>query len=128
LERACIMVSVKHLTFTLFFVCGVSNAVETWECQEGNFRNWSNILVIASINEMRNGGEIKVAGTTYQTVFYNAGFERRWDFGLTPNNLNYSFLISPDGLGRYYDFSTSNDGKAKASMFFNCRERLTDRK
>lgn len=105
-----------------------SEAIETWECKPTSYGDWSNIIVTASINEIRNGGEIKVAGTSYQAVFYNAGFDRRWDFGLTSkNNSSYSLVINPAGLGLYYDFSNSKDGKASPKMFIYCHQRQINR-
>lgn len=50
-------------------------------------------------------------GTTGELAdFSRQGLDLRWDWG---DNLQYSFIIQPDGTGLYYDFSTSTDGKAK---------------
>ena len=60
-------------------------------------------------------------GTTYGFVLYDGGDEgeithysrqgldRRWDWG---ENGQYSFVITPDGNGRYYDFTNVPAGES----------------
>jgi len=53
-----------------------------------------------------------------------AGFDRRWDFPLHVKDsaYKYAFIIEPDGTGMYYDFTTSEDGKASVSAIYKCFE------
>ena len=62
-------------------------------------------------------GVVLVAGTTHFSTFKIAGLNRRWDWDLGA----YAFIVEPDGTGLYIDFSTSSDGKAKASDVFKCK-------
>lgn len=48
-----------------------------------------------------------------KTYFCRQGLDLRWDWSWDGNGYRYSFVIQPDGTGLYYDFSFSNDGKAK---------------
>ena len=47
----------------------------------------------------------------------DAGLDLRWDWGSYyrdgSSRYRYSFVIEPDGIGLYYDFSTSTDGVSK---------------
>ena len=63
-------------------------------------------------------GQISVAGVTHFAFFYIEGLNRRWDFG---KEMNYSFIIEPDGWGVYYDFRLAeDDGRTKARQVFKC--------
>lgn len=63
-------------------------------------------------------GEVSVAGITYTAVFRVVGFDRRWDFG---EGMDYSFVISPDGYGAYFDFSNVDDGgETQPSYVYGC--------
>lgn len=70
-------------------------------------------------------------------VVRSVGLNLQWDFSDldiepaytgTPRDLlrdvmaqhRYTFVLEPDGTGLYYDFSTSDDGTAKASQIFQC--------
>ena len=107
-------------------VCGLANAkaIETWECKD-TIGSWQNVLVVASVDEGRESGKIKVAGVTHYTRFKIKGFTRRWDFDLSDDQTyNYTFTIEPNGLGRYFDFGSVKAGeKTGPSMVMECRER-----
>jgi hypothetical protein len=46
----------------------------------------------------------------------------RWDWG--PNKTDYSFVIKPDGVGLYYDFSYVQKGESiKARDVYKCYKR-----
>lgn len=48
--------------------------------------------------------------------------DRRWDWGCAEKTgCRYAFGIRPDGTGKFYDFSVSDDGRAKPSQIFECR-------
>ena len=71
-------------------------------------------------------------GTQYGFVLYDGGYigdlayfsrdglNYRWDWG---DNMQYSFVIKPDGTGLYYDFSTSTDGTAKPRDVYKAYKR-----
>lgn len=88
-----------------------SMTTEKWQC----FNRWDNsretvlveLTLVTGDGEDRGFGEVSVAGVTYRALFRLAGFNRRWGFG---EELNYAFIIRPDGDGQYYDFSTVEDG------------------
>ena len=52
------------------------------------------------------------------TSFSREGLDLRWDWGENERDgktySRYSFVITPNGYGLYYDFKTSTDGTAKA--------------
>ena len=63
-------------------------------------------------------GEVFVAGILYRADFQMEGFDRRWYFGA---DREYSFVISPEGAGRYYDFSGVEQGeKIPPSQTYAC--------
>ncbi len=75
----------------------------TWECEDSIYGG-------KTLIEFEY---FSLDGTTYGFVLYDGGDEgelthysrqgldRRWDWG---ENGQYSFVITPDGNGRYYDF------------------------
>ena len=71
-------------------------------------------------------GRVSVAGTSYVSGFELDGLNLRWNFGpdnefvQDDGNYAYSFVIWPDGTGRYYDFSRSTDGAANPSQTYKC--------
>ena len=77
-----------------------------------------------------NEGTIALAGSPSQkTQFQIKGLYRRWDWGsyddADESSLKYTLVISPNGTGRYYDFSLAekrSDGKrtTKSSDLFKC--------
>jgi hypothetical protein len=106
-------------------VSSYAAVLEEWECKD--FISPANVLVTARINDGRTTGAISVAGVTHQTDFLVAGFDRRWDFGKRRDGYyTYSFIISPDGTGKYYDFSGSET--AKPSMLMTCQQRAVSTK
>ena len=113
------------------FVCAIAclvlsavahgKPIEIWQCQQNSYDNWSNILVVATVEEGRNSGEITVAGVTHTASFEVEGFDRRWDFGTKDNPVRFAFVIKPNGDAHYFDF---RDGTtAKSSNFMFCRQR-----
>ena len=67
-------------------------------------------------------GEVSVAGTSHVAHFQVAGLNRRWDWGCDEKTgCRYAFSISPDDTGTFYDFSVSDDGRAKPSQVFECQ-------
>lgn len=107
---------------------GRSATTEEWRCFSMSDFFRENVLVRLT-REIRSGvdqgfGEVSVAGVTHDARFEVAGFNRRWDFG---SDMQYAFVIQPDGSGAYYDFSTVEDGgRTGPSQRFHC-EPLQDR-
>jgi hypothetical protein len=108
----------------LALVVGVTaqaSPVEVWECQQVSYGNWSDILVIASVEEGREIGTVEVAGVVHQAQFRINGFDRRWDFGSKEDPYLYAFVVRPGGDAAYYDFR--GEKNAKPSNFMHCRQR-----
>ena len=63
-------------------------------------------------------GMVKVSGTEQVALFKVTGFDRRWDFG---DGFEYAFIISPDGTGSYYDFSTGAE-TVSPSQIYSCNQ------
>jgi hypothetical protein len=111
------------LTFTLMSMKATAAPIEIWECKEA-YGSWDKILVLATIEDGRQYGEVLVAGVTHKSQFQIQGFDRRWDFGLAKDgNLKYAFVIAPNGSASYYDFNLSKE--TKPSMLMHCREALS---
>ena len=96
-----------------------ASPVETWECRD-NYRGTGAILVTATVEPGRKRGSIAVAGVKHATVFQVAGFDRRWDFGLSNNHSQYAFIIEPNGNAQYFDFGKKRE--ASPSKLMQCIE------
>ena len=97
-----------------------ANTVEVWECRDLNDRSGP-VLVTATVDSGREKGSIAVAGVKHETQFRVAGFNRRWNFGKSPNGMfQYSFVIEPNGIGNYVEFN--NESKATPRNFMRCRQ------
>ena len=101
---------------------------EIWRCFALSDRNKGTPLF--SLFRSTSGNEavdligmVFVAGTAHAAQFGIAGLDRRWDFDYNEGRgaFRYAFIIEPDGTGAYYDFSTSDDGTAKAKQIFRCQ-------
>lgn len=107
---------------------GPSATTEEWRCFSPFDLREKKVLVWLT-REIRSGvdlgfGEVSVAGVTHDARFEVAGIDRRWDFG---GDMQYAFIIHPNGSGAYYDFSTVKDGgRTGPSQQFRC-EPLQDR-
>jgi len=96
----------------------VLSIVDQWNCNQIIDHNKDN-LVKAYIYRGKKNGSIVIDDANYTTPFSIKGFDKRWDFDLNENSsYNYSFVISLDGIGSYYDFSM--DLKTKPKMIMNC--------
>ena len=92
---------------------------ETWHC----FKLFDRHKAMPLFTLIRMGivGEVAVAGTAHMEQFQVDGLDRRWDWNCDEKMCRYSFSISPDGTGRFYDFSVSDDGRAKPRQVFECQ-------
>ena len=87
---------------------------ETWRCF-ALFDYQKKTLVLLT-RQMVVGGKlvsatVEVAGTKYKAVFRLNGFNRRWSF----MGDKYSFIITPQGDGSYYDFTRTKEGESVSS-------------
>jgi hypothetical protein len=56
------------------------------------------------------------------TSYRRDGLNHRWDWG--PNKNDYAFVIKPDGVGLYYDFTVVPKGEpTKARDVYRCKKR-----
>ena len=108
--------------FLLALALPVQAATEKWICQGSPYADWKDILVIATSNGDNYSGTLRVAAITYNTQYQVQGFDRRWDFGSVKENssYSYSFVISPDGDARYYDFTSG--ASVKPSQLMWCKQ------
>ena len=109
------------LFFLVYGVVAHANPIELWECQQKSYGDWSNILVVVSVEEGRQAGAVAVAGITHRAQFRVDGFDRRWDFGSKEDPYRYAFVVRPNGDAQYFDFGTAKS--AKPSNFMHCRQR-----
>ena len=102
----------------------VTSEGERWGCFA--LSDYNKKTTLFALTRMRVGGqefgEVSVADTIHPASFKIAGLNRRWDFDYDQSRkiYIYAFLITPDGTGLYYDFSTSPDGQASSRDSFKC--------
>ena len=101
--------------------------VETWRCF--SLLDYERSKPALTLGRLMGGGddhgvgEVLVSGTAHLADFRVAGIDLRWNFG-DQNDRDaypYAFVIRPDGSGTYYDFSVSDDGRARPSQVFECQ-------
>lgn len=101
----------RLLIATLVLASGAASA-EVFTCQSGT--EWDEgreVVLLAVVNEDGRSGTVKVAGVSHRARVTREGIDRRWDFDLGSNSVyRYAFVISPDGIGRYYDFAGKGPG------------------
>ena len=111
-------------SFEALLASGQQLQTETWRCFELFDRKQGRALL--SLIRMRIEGEdilgeVSVAGISHMAQFQVAGLDRRWDWNCDEETCRHAFGISPDGTGRFYDFSVSDDGRAKPRQVFECQ-------
>ena len=112
------------IMFTALAAFGVQaeegDIFERWRCFDHPYGD--TVLVeltqLTSAGKAQGMGQVSVAGVSYRARFWINGLNRRWDFG---KEMNYSFIVKPDGSGSYYDFSWVKDGETTGpSQLFKC--------
>ncbi|MDE0718909.1 MAG: hypothetical protein OXH64_13330 [Rhodospirillaceae bacterium] len=98
---------------------------ESWHCYDYvYYRNGKVLIRLARIQEFgldTGTGKVLVAGETYYTHFRLQGIDRRWNFG---TDYKYSFIIEPDGTGKYFDFSGLKFGeKTRPRQLYKCEKK-----
>lgn len=83
----------------------------TWECEDYGFGGKTLIeFGYFSLGETTYGFVLYDGGDEGEITHYSRqGLDRRWDWG---ENGQYSFVITPDGNGRYYDFTNVPAGES----------------
>lgn len=76
-------------------------------------------------NQIGTEGYIHTNGMQTRARHRPDGLNRRWDYDFNEGRPDQSFVISPDGLGRIYDFSISEENTkgvrtAESSMTLKC--------
>ena len=117
----------KLTVITIVIATGIAFTAACMWKPEGAGRYWACyqpvITIWAASHPRVDGGVVYdgsiISGEIRKTGAYRqVGLLHRWDFELVGKNYNAAFIISPDGLGRYYDFS-SND-KDKPQFITHC--------
>ena len=115
----------RTLAFMLLVTSDKQLQIETWRCFA--LSDYDKATALFTLIRVRSGGEdvigeVSVAGVSHMAQFQVAGLDRRWDWGCEERTgCRYAFSIIPDDTGAYYDFSVSDDGRAKPSQFFECQ-------
>lgn len=91
---------------------------ETFECRDPAEDKNSPVLVVATVNDDRETGTIKVAGVKYETDYWVNGFDRVWAWDYEDEEPQFWLIIEPDGTGLYYEHML-----IFADQRFKCRER-----
>jgi hypothetical protein len=112
------------------------NISENWDCKDPNDR-WNTVIVSARADKSTGKGKIEVAGTSHNTTFEVAGFDRLWQFGElsadekqkhgTKLQYKYAFRIKPNGTAHYFNLfsnlfgndnlpASNKDGSIESTM------------
>ena len=109
---------------------GAASGLERWNCGDyfdgcGGFLGAECHVTLTA--DLRNGtGTVSFDNVVEPTMFQIEGIERRWNWCLGDDGgFDCSFLISPNGRARYYNFAVSEpdpDGmsRAKPTDLFKC--------
>ena len=98
------------------------NGFTAWFCTD--YEGGKTLVEVGyfSLNGIQYGFILHDGGYTGEiTSFGRYGLYYRWDWG---EDLQYSFIIKTDGIGLYYDFTSSKDGTAKAREVYKAYKRL----
>lgn len=102
----------------------VAGGFTSWYCKD--FINEDKVVIEVGFYEDSPfdwlGFVLYDGGFTGESALYQRkGLQHRWDWG--PNG-NYAFIIKPDGIGLYYDFSLVSSGEStKANDVYKCYQR-----
>ena len=97
---------------------------ESWVCRDHVYGG--KILVeVGRFNDpnLSNIGFVLYDGTSTGelTSYQRKGTNLRWDWG--PDGNNFAFVLKPDGIGHYFDFTKSSDGSAESDGIYRCKRR-----
>jgi len=97
----------------------------SWDCKE--YFDGDRTLVEVGYFDNPSFKDIGIilydGGNKGETTFYGrTGLDQRWDWNT--NGGSYSFIISPDGKGLYYDFTSIPSGETtKAKAVYKCKQK-----
>lgn len=105
---------------------GTKVGIERWKC--GDYFDGCGFLatdcVTLTANLHDGTGEVQFGEIVEYTRFEVHGIERRWDWCLNAEfAYDCAFVISIDGKGRYFNFRSSDDGRATPTDLFKCAKR-----
>lgn len=120
------------LAVALLAGCGTLDeeptTVEVWHCLSDRqavryslYGYYDEVAVVLTRSLVEHDGisEVGMANVSYPAIFRMDGLYRRWSFG---HSLEYSFTITPDGAGAYYDFVGAEPGEERTPkrIFTTC--------
>ena len=98
--------------------------VEKWECRDyPPIREDVLITLWREPGTSAGFGRLRFAGVFFFSSFSLDGLTLRWDWDLDEGGRwDYTFMISPDGTGRYFDFSNvESGGSTTSSDLYSCK-------
>ncbi|WP_426415226.1 hypothetical protein [Aestuariirhabdus sp. LZHN29] len=111
--------SIIFLLSMAFFGNAESNEPKKviWSCKKPYGKE--NILWLV---EWGSKSYIKVFDQRIAARYGMDGLEKRWDWGLDDTDLTYDYAITlePDLSAQYFDFASSDNGRAKAREVYKC--------
>lgn len=102
--------------------------ITSWICMDWYKSSGDKVLLeIGYFTEIPTWGFILYDGTNEGTEkgvwHHREGLEHRWDWGADENgDYRYSFIINPDGTGKYYHF-LEGETTTKANSLYRTRKR-----
>ena len=96
------------------------------ECTDpvGGFDDDQPVVVVATVNNDGEAGQIDVAGVTYETDYTVIGFDRRWGSGGNDEYYEFLLLIKPNGDATYINFGHDPDDNSIPDIQrFFCKKR-----
>ena len=100
--------------------------IEKWECREW-LEDRARVLVTLWWSVGMSPGETGYGWVTFSAASFPAisnldGLSMRWNWGPDEDGTwDYSFVIEPDGTGKYVDFSGASRGeKVSADSIYTC--------
>jgi TonB C terminal len=93
------------------FTSAFASAGDVFECTDpvGRFDDDQPVVVVATVNNDGETGQIDVAGVTYATDYTVIGFDRRWGSGGNDEIYEFLLLIKPNGDATYMNFGDDPD-------------------
>lgn len=99
------------------------HTVEKWECRDFPPIREDVLITLWRMPGASAGfGRLRFAGVFFFASFSLDGLTLRWDWDLDDEgHWDYSFTISPDGTGHYFDFSNVSGGSTTSKDVYTCK-------
>ena len=112
------------LVFAASIAPAKAQGIEGWKCGGpfscSEYRDDCPITLTSNIEI--GAGTVRLDGLPEQTTsFYIDGIDRRWDWCLKDGLYSCSFIVSPDGQGRYLKF-LGGESSAKPRNIYFCKK------